>query len=282
MCRVGVPAIVAATALAIAAAPVGASPARKADRTLDTALANLAHTAGGLPGVSALIDRGGKVRFHRAGLRTVPHGQPFRSDDFMRIASTSKAYSGAVALILVDDGALSLDDTVGELLPGLPAAWSGITLRELLQHTSGIPAYELQPEFIAKFTTNLRQYFTPMDIIDFVKDKPLLFPPGSKYSYSDTDNFVIGLMAQKALGISYERQLRKFVLKPLGLRQTFLPHGFDMPRPFIHGYDLDPGEPAQDISTLISMSGLWASGGMTSTPRDMDRFIRAYAGGQLI
>ncbi len=255
---------------------------KSADRKLDTALADLAHTTGGPPGVSALVDRGGKVRFHRAGRRTVLSGRPFRADDHVRIASTSKAFNGAVALILVDHGVLSLDDTIGEVRPDLPAAWSAVTLRELLQHTSGIPSYEKSPAFIAKFLANPRQYFSPNDIIDAVRDKGLEFPPGTRYGYSDTDNIVVALMAEKALGFSYERQLRKLLFKPLGLKQTSLPEGFDIPRPFIHGYDLTPGQPAEDVSRLLSMSGIWASGGMTSTPRDLNTFIRADVGGRLI
>ena len=236
---------------------------------------------GGPPGVAAVIDRGGGARLHRAGVGSVPTDRPFRKRDHMRIASVAKAFNGAVALALVDRGMLSLDDTIGEVLPRLPAAWSEVTLRQALNHTAGLPDYIKDPAFVETFTQDLRQYFSPEELVGYVAHEPLLFPPGSRYEYSDTDNVVVGLMAQAATGRSYERLLRALVYKPLGLKRTTLPDGFLMPTPFIHGYALEPGRPPQDVSQAFSMSGAWASGGIVSTPADVNRFIRGYGGGDL-
>jgi D-alanyl-D-alanine carboxypeptidase len=131
------------------------------------------------------------------------------------------------------------------------------------------------------FLSNLRQYFSPEQLIGYVADEPLTFPPGSRYEYSDTDNIVVGLMAQAATGRSYAALLRSLVFRRLGLRRTSLPDGFLMPRPFIHGYDLTPDQPPENISQALSASGAWASGGIVSTPADLNRFMRAYAGGEL-
>jgi D-alanyl-D-alanine carboxypeptidase len=199
----------------------------------------------------------------------------------MRIASVAKAFSGGVALSLVDRGKLSLDDTIGEIRPDLPAAWSQVTLRNVLGHTGGLPEYITSPGFAAALTRNPRGYLSPLDLIGFVADEPLEFPPGSTYEYSDTDNIVVGLMAEAATGRSYERLLRTLVYKRLELRGTSLPDGFQMPRPFVHGYDIDPPQPPEDVSQLISPSGAWASGGIVSTPRDLNTFVRAYGGGRM-
>jgi D-alanyl-D-alanine carboxypeptidase len=199
----------------------------------------------------------------------------------MRIASVAKAFSGAVALSLVDRGKLSLDDTIGEVLPSLPAAWAQVTLRQALNHTGGLPDYIKSQAFLDEFIANPRRHFSPQDLIGFVADQGLEFPPGSRYEYSDTDNIVIGLMAEAATGRSYERLLRTLVYKPLGMMQTSLPSGFRMPTPFIHGYDVSEPGPPQDVSEALSMSGPWASGGIESTPADLDRFIRAYGSGSL-
>ena len=82
----------------------------------------------------------------------------------MRLASTSKAYSGAVALSLVRRGQLALDDTIGERLPGFPAAWSAVTLRQALHHTSGLPNYTTDPAFQADLGGDLLRRFTPPEL----------------------------------------------------------------------------------------------------------------------
>lgn len=199
----------------------------------------------------------------------------------MRIASVAKAFSGAVALTLVDRGRMSLDDTIGELLPNPPAAWSEVTLEQALHHTGGLPDYIKDSDFVAAFQANLRQYFSPEQLIGYVADDPLRFTPGTQYEYSDTDNIVVGLMTQAATGRSYEALLRTLVYKRLGMKRTSMPDGFLMPRPFIHGYAVEPGQAPENVSQALSASGAWASGGIVSTPGNLNRFMRAYAGGEL-
>ena len=103
---------------------------------------------GGPPGAIAVVQRGNKREVHTFGVASLETKRRMRVDDRMRIASTAKAFSGAVALSLVSKGALSLDDTIGERLadlPGLPEGmpeeWHEVTLRQLLNHTSGLPEY---------------------------------------------------------------------------------------------------------------------------------------------
>jgi D-alanyl-D-alanine carboxypeptidase len=227
------------------------------------------------------VDRRGRARLHRAGLGTLPTEGPFRKREHTRIASVAKAFNGAVALTLVERGRMSLDDTIGNVLPALPAAWSEVTLEQALHHTAGLPDYIGSEGFLDDFLSNPRQYFSPHDLIDYVADEGLAFPPGSRYDYSDTDNIVVGLMAQAATGRSYEGLLRKLVYNPLRTPRTSMPDGFLMPRPFIHGYDIVPGEPPENVSQTFSASGAWASGGIVSTQADLNRFIRGYGGGDL-
>jgi D-alanyl-D-alanine carboxypeptidase len=114
-----------------------------------------------------------------------------------------------------------------------------------------------------------------------VRDKPLRFRPGSRYEYSDTDNIVVGLMAEAVTGQSYEQLLARHVYRPLALRHTSLPRTARMPRPYMHGYELASGKPPEDVSQIINPAGAWASGGIVSTPPEVDRFFRAYVGGRL-
>ncbi|MEU9141364.1 serine hydrolase domain-containing protein [Streptomyces sp. NPDC048404] len=258
------------------------SPDRDHDRALRKQLEELVHSPGGPPGVIAVLRREGESRIVRAGVADLDSGRPIRADDHTRIASTAKAFSGAVALRLVDRRALSLDDTIGRRLPSLPRQWRSVTLRQLLNHTSGLPDYTQSPEFLEILTADPRHHFDSRRLLDYVADEPLLFRPGSKYQYSNSDNIAVALMAEAVTGLPYEQLLRGLVYRPLGLRDTSLPQGYEMPEPYMHGYDVTPPNPPEDVSEALSASGVWASGGIISTPADLTRFIRGYAGGTLI
>jgi D-alanyl-D-alanine carboxypeptidase len=257
-----------------------AAASKRADARLDAALKELVASKDGPPGAAALVDRGGRPRLHRAGVGVLDQGRRYRRSDRFRVASVAKAFSGAVALGLVERGVLSLDSTIGQLLPGLPAAWSAVTLRQALGHTAQLPDYIRDEEFVTQFLANPRQYFSPLELIGFVADEPLLAPPGSGYHYSDTDNIVVALMAEAATGIPYETLLKQLVYGQLGLRGTSLPVGYLMPRPFVRGYDVGDGRP-ENVSQSLSASGPWASGGVVSTLADLNRFIRGYVNGTL-
>jgi D-alanyl-D-alanine carboxypeptidase len=258
---------------------------KQADSRLDRAIRELVATPDGPPGAAVLVQRGRQLKLHSFGVAdlSAPRAGPIGARDHMRIASTAKAFSGAVTLALVRKRKLRLNDRIGRVLPELPGTWSAVTLRQLLQHTSGLPSYTADPEFLEFFATHLQDYISPEQVISFVTDEPLDFPPGSQFHYSNTDNIVIGLMAQRATGKTYERLLRALVTRPLGLRQTSLPSGFVLPGPFASGYVYDgPGMPLEDVSEAVSVSSVWASGGIVSTMRDLNRFIRAWGGGSFL
>jgi D-alanyl-D-alanine carboxypeptidase len=263
-------------------AALGKEKAKGADAALDRALKELVAMEGGPPGVIAVVQRGQHRKVHTFGVANVRTGRPMRIDDRMRIASTAKAFSGAVALSLVSEGKLSLQDTIGKRLPELPEAWWEVTLRQLLNHTSGIPDFSQDPAFQQALLASLTKAPPPEELLSFVEDEDLLFDPGSEYHYSNSDNIVVALMAEAATGMSYEDLLRELVYRPLGLRKTSLPHGPNLRKPFIHGYDNDPSQqPPEDVSELVAAGWAWASGGIVSTPADLNDFIRGYVGGKL-
>lgn len=251
------------------------------ERALQRQLEDLVTTPGGPPGVIVVLQRNGTPRILRAGVADLETGRPIEPTDHMRIASTAKAFSGAVALRLVQQGALSLDSTIGRTLPRLPRAWRSVTLRQLLNHTSGLPDYSEDPEFLELLLADPRRTFDPRRLLDFVTDEPLRFRPGSRYLYSNSDNIAVALMAEAVTRRPYEELLDRIVYRPLGLRDTSLPLGYEMPEPYMHGYAVEPPTPPEDVSEALSASGVWASGGIVSTPRDMTRFIRGYAAGEL-
>ncbi|WP_030207595.1 serine hydrolase domain-containing protein [Streptomyces bikiniensis] len=256
------------------------SPSPVPDKALQKRLDDLVRTAGGPPGAIALMQVGDRTTVHRAGVADTGTGRPPRADAYMRLASVSKAYSGAVALRLVDRHRLGLDDTIGHRLPALPKAWHKVTLRQLLSHTSGLPDFSTAPSFLEILLADPRHRFDSRALLDFVADRNLLFPPGSRYAYSNSDNIAVALMAEAVTGRPYERLLEQLVYRPLDLRRTVLPQGYRMPRPYLHGYDVTPPAPPEDISEALSASGVWASGGIVATPEDLNAFVRAWAGGR--
>src|SRR5829696_6459444 len=258
----------------------GKEGAKGADAALDRALEELVAMRGGPPGVIAIVQRGPHKEVHSFGVRNLNGDLPLRAKDHMRIASAAKAFSGAVALSLVSEGELSLNDTIGELLPELPEAWSEVTLRQLLNHTSGIPDFSLALEFQEALLASLTKAPPAEELLSFVEDEDLLFDPGSEYHYSNSDNIIVALMVEAATGMSYEDQLRERVYRPLGLRKTTLPRGPNLRKPYIHGYDLSE-HPPEDVSEVVAAGWSWASGGIVSTPADLNAFIRGYVSGKL-
>jgi D-alanyl-D-alanine carboxypeptidase len=267
--------------LAAAPAAHATTPVPPADRALDRALERLLDQPGGPPGAFVEVYRRGAVGVHTVGVANIESRHGWRASDHMRIASVAKAFSGAVTLSLVKTGELHLDDTIGEVLPGQPASWSPITLRQLLGHRSGLPDYSRTQAFLRDFGDNLMRRFTHVELLAYVANEPLEFTPGSKYEYSNTDNIVAALMAEAATGKSYETLLRQRVYRVLDLHRTSLPSGSRVPRPFAHGYAPDPPGPLEDLSEAYGVSGLWASGGIVSTATDLGRFVRGYVSGRL-
>ena len=266
-------------ALGPAAASAGQ---RQADQRLDRAIRALVSTPDGPPGIAAVVQRGGERRLHSFGRADVARRGRIGLRTHLRIASVTKAFTGAVLLRLVSAGKLKLDTNVGSLRPDLPAAWGPITLRQLLYHTSGLPNYTANPAFGAYFGIHLKDYISPHYAISFVFGEPLEFAPGARYEYSNTDNVVMALMAETATGRRWERLLRDLLLRPLKLTDTGLPAGFELPRPFARGYFYNGPGSLEDVSEEISVSSVWAAGGIVSSPRDLNRFIRAWAGGSLV
>jgi D-alanyl-D-alanine carboxypeptidase len=258
---------------------VTTATAKTTDAEVLKGLEGLVTSPGGPPGAIATLYRDGKLTTLSTGRADIEKSAKPRATDHMRIASVAKAFSGAVALHLVREGKLGLDDTIAKVLPTLPSAWGEVTLEELLHHTSGVPNYTESDGFIKQAETNPRGYVSPQKVISWVAKDPLAFKPGAKYEYSNTDNIVVGLMVEAVTEASYADNLQQIVFGPTKLTQTSLATKVKMPAPFIHGYlPATETEGEQDLSEFLNPSGAWASGGIVSTPQNLNAFIRADLG----
>jgi D-alanyl-D-alanine carboxypeptidase len=258
----------------------GAAGSGSAATTLQRALDAFVKGDDAPPGIAVMVQNGSASNVYVAGVADIETGAAWAPGDAMRMASVAKAFSGAAAVSAVADGKLSLDDTVGKILPDQPSAWGNVTLAQLLQHTSGVPDFSGSETFRHAVQASPTVSVPPEQLLSYVADQPLAFPPGSKYEYSNSDNVLVGLMVAAVDGRSYPDSLVARVYTPLGLTTTSLPEGPEMPAPFVHGYQPDP--PLQeDVSEVLAGGWSWASGGIVSSLQDANRFVRGYASGQL-
>lgn len=254
-----------------------AGPAAAAPPKLQRMLNGIVASAEGPPGVSVLIDRGKRTRFFSAGVADLSNRRRPQPEEHVRIASVAKGFNAFIAATLAERPKfLSLREALGASIPGVLPSAERVTLTQLLQHTSGLPDYIRAPAFIESFLADPAAYLSPTQLIGFVRDEPLEFTPGSRYHYSDTDNIAAALMEEAAAGRSYTSLLRSEVFGPLGMQGSSLPLTVKMPRPFMHGYEIERGKKPDDVSELINPAGAWASGGIVSTPADLARFVPAY------
>jgi D-alanyl-D-alanine carboxypeptidase len=247
-----------------------------ADSDLQRALERIVSSPGGPPGISLLIDRGRHKEFLAAGVAETRSARPPVPWERFRIASVAKGFNSYVGMKLLGGSQLSLETTLGETIPGVLPAAEGVTLRQLLQHTSGLADYIRAPAFVKAFVADPTAYLSPLQLTGFVREAPLEFAPGFAYHYSDTDNVAAAMIEEAAGGLSYEQLLAREVFRPLKMHGSSLPRTPKLIRPFLHGYDIEPGKKPEDVSELLNPAGAWASGGIVSTPVDLARFARRY------
>ncbi|EDY49472.1 D-alanyl-D-alanine carboxypeptidase [Streptomyces clavuligerus] len=254
----------------------------------------------GTPGMLASVTSGGpggNVYTWRgaAGVADLRTGERRGHHDRFRIGSVTKSLTAAVVLTLAAEGRLDLDDTVEQWLPGLIAGHghdgSAVTIRQLLNHTSGISDYSSNREFFDRyigrdFLKNRFQRHTPESLVGWAVRAAPDFAPGTGWRYSNTNYIVAGLIIQKVTGRSYENEVERRVLRPLGMRDTSLPrHSVTLPRPSGRGYTKVPfGDPAGAVhdGTALNTSTGWAAGDIISTTGDLQRFVRALMSGRLL
>jgi D-alanyl-D-alanine carboxypeptidase len=200
----------------------------------------------------------------------------------------TKSFVATVALQLVDEGRLSLSDTVERRLPRLLPYGDRVTLRQLLDHTSGVPEAAIVARERLYGGERFRSW-TPGEIVAVIADEPQLSPSGTAFHYSNTNYVLAGLMIEQATGHSLGGEIRRRILRPLRLRDTSFP--VDSPSiagPSARGYSLDHDDQGRPTAgrlrdlTVYNPSAAWAAGNMVSDSDDIARFYRALLSGRLL
>ncbi|GGT58297.1 serine hydrolase domain-containing protein [Streptomyces purpureus] len=243
---------------------------------------------GGLPGASAQTQDGRKRWFGATGYADTATGRERSARDHFRGASITKTFIATVLLQLEAEGALSLDDTVEDWLPGLIQGngYDGgeITLRQLLNHTSGIANYTNDEAFLHNaaglgFPEHRYDTHTPEELVAIELKYPPRPDPQKAPSYSNTNFVIAGMVIEKATGRSYSEEVTRRIIRPLKLRETSFPGTAPhMPTPHPVGYSrLHQDAPDAEIhdATEQNMTWLGAAGDVISTTGDLNRFHRA-------
>ncbi|MCT9011478.1 serine hydrolase domain-containing protein [Streptomyces rhizosphaerihabitans] len=217
------------------------------------------------------------------GVADIATKAPLQTDMQFKIASQTKTFTANLVLQLVGEGKVALDDHISKWVAGVPNG-DRITIRQLLNHTSGLADGFTSPTVQAKVTTGC----TVAELLSAEAKFPPVAPPGTKWSYSNYGYNLLGRVVELAGGEDLSTAVQQRIARPLGLRRTLLPtSGNGLSKPFTHGYGLGDVGPTQaptasDDATALPASCLWAHGGMVSTLSDMRVWSRALATGALL
>ncbi|QCD53969.1 serine hydrolase domain-containing protein [Streptomyces hawaiiensis] len=278
-------------ALAPAAQAAESKHGHEATRTALRALVD----KGGLPGAAAKVRDDKGNWFGEYGYADTGTGRMRSAGDHFRGASITKTFVAAVMLQLEAEGRLDLDDTVERRLPGLVRGngYDGntVTLRQLLNHTSGIANYTDDPDFSHAttgpgFPEHRYDTYEPEDLVAIALRHPPQPDPEGKPSYSNTNFVVAGMVVEKATGRSYAQEITRRIIRPLKLRETSFPGTApQVPKPHPVAYSRlhqDAPDAETHDATEQNMTWLGAAGDVISTSGDLNRFQRALVKGDLL
>ena len=251
------------------------------------------HKAGSFPGGTAgFVLADGTTIALAVGVSDRTSGTPMKPTDRLLLGSVGKTYVSAVALQLVHDKRIGLDDPIAKYLgtepwfKRLPNA-DLVTIRHLMTHTSGLVRYELNPKFTTDLTANPDKVWSPEDRLAYLFDAQPPFAPGEGWEYSDTNYIVLGMIIERAGGAPYYAQLRKRVLDRYGLNDTIPVESRTVPG-LVQGY-AGPKNPFGGSDEMIKEGKFavnpqfeWTGGGLAVTALDLARWAKLLYEGKIV
>ncbi|MFJ8913836.1 serine hydrolase domain-containing protein [Amycolatopsis sp. NPDC102389] len=276
--------IIAVGSLVALLAATTAAPALAAGKPhdeVDKALKTLVQD--GVPGAQATVTNpSGRTWSEREGVGNVKTKAPFPHGSKFRAASVTKTFVAVVVLQLVAEGKVRLDTPIDRYLPGLVRGngndGTKITVRQLLQHTSGLYNYVRDLD-IDEWRHRGAE---PEELVAIGLAHPPDFEPGAKWAYSNTNYVIAGMLIEKLTSRSVATEIRNRIARPLGLRDTYLPQRGDESLPSPHPRGYAPHETGLVDFTDLDPSAAGASGGLVSTGEDLNRFFGTLIDGRLL
>ena len=226
---------------------------------------------------SVLVAQDGKVLLDKGyGFANLEWDVPNTPTTKFRLGSITKQFTAASILLLEERGKLKVEDPVKKYMPNAPAAWDKITIFHLLTHTSGIPSFT----GFSDYESHETQAMTPGKLVEWFRDKPLEFEPGTKWNYSNSGYVLLGYLIEKISGQSYSDFVQQNIFTPLGMKDS----GYDSNSAIIAhraaGYT--PGKSGPVNAGFVHMSIPFSAGALYSTTEDLLRWEQGLFGGKVL
>jgi CubicO group peptidase (beta-lactamase class C family) len=229
-----------------------------------------------VPGIAVLVARDGKVLFsHGFGMADLSHDVAITPTTKFRIGSITKQFSAAAILKLQEEGRLSVSDKLSKFFPDFPRG-DEVTIRHLLNHTSGIKSFTSKPGFMDTVTAPA----TTDKMIDSFKNDKFDFDPGTNMSYNNSGYFLLGAIIAKVSCKSFNDYLRDTFFEPLGMHDTGVHTSTALLKHEATGYDFAGGKPTKALDWDMSRAG--AAGALYSTVEDLNRWNEGIFGGKVL
>lgn len=241
------------------------------------------HQMGVVGAQARVATAGGDTVTAVSGYADIRVSEPVSADGHFRIASCTKPFIATVVLQLAADGRLALEETVEDHLPGLVCGNGNdgrlVTIRHLLQNTSGLPDDQPGYESAADYYAHRYDAYTGEDLVARAVNQPPEFRPGQGWGYSNTGFVLAELIIERVAGRSWAEELSRRILRPLGLANTrWAGSERTLPEPHARAYErFDAGESLVDVTDQVE-----AFPGLISTTADLGRFLRALMSGELL
>ena len=229
------------------------------------------------PGAAVLVRWQGREVLRKGyGMAQMDLGIPVSPEQVFEIGSVTKQFTAALVLRLAEQGKLSLTEPITKYFPQMTFGGTPITLEQLLQHTAGVPNYTDMPEWIPRW----REDMTVETLMGLFRDKPLDFPPGTLWSYSNSGYVLLGAVIEKVTGKSYEEVVENELLAPLGMKDSRYGHQEEIVRGRVVGYVQGPEGWAN--APYLSLTQPYAAGSLMSTVDDLARWSDALEAGKVV
>ena len=238
--------------------------------------------AAGAPAAVIEVREGEEAWSHSVGVESIASELPARADQTFRIASLTKPMLAAIVLQLVDEGRVGLDDPVAAHLPGpLDAAPAPVTVRMLLDHTSGIPEYvDVLTNGAQEITSALATARTDAQLLELATARPWSFEPGARFEYSNSNYIALTMLVEQVTGLGLAELVQERIAEPLGLSRTRLPDDERLGPSHLDGYWV---EGSLRVNVTLQQASLWSgAGGIESNAADVNTFLRALMQGVVV
>ncbi|UXH45116.1 serine hydrolase [Rossellomorea vietnamensis] len=245
-----------------------------------------------IPGISlCLTDSYGEDYIMAAGVRNLLQDTLLDPYDHQRVGSLLNIVTSVVILKLQEEGILSLEQTVESILPGILKEGSRISVRQLLQHRSGLKDYLWMDvagtKCIEHAVSSPRDFFSSRSLVRLVANHNLEFQPGTLFKYSNTNFLLLGLIVEESSGKKFKDAVYQWITQPLQLDRTYFPSTNDLRLPFATGHSKatpDLTDLSDDITyiTDLNVSIMGTSGALVSNPAEIQTFMKALFGGSLL